>query len=178
MSSIAVLAGSASTVIFAAATLPMLRKAATTRDLGSYSLGNIGLANLGNAVHSVYVLHLPPGPIWVLHGFYVVTSATMLVWYLRYALLPGPPGPPPAGERPGLSRSDRAAPGSVPAVGGPPVAAAGGCRGHRRHGRPRVGGGWSTGSSAGTVREPPPPRRSPSRWCTGGGRWTAAVNDR
>ncbi len=89
MSSIAVLAGVTSTVIFAGATLPMLRKAAVTRDLASYSLGNIGLANLGNAVHSVYVLSLPPGPIWVLHGFYVLSSALMLVWYVRYALLRG-----------------------------------------------------------------------------------------
>jgi hypothetical protein len=87
MSSVAVLAGFSSTVIFAFATLPMLRKALVTRDLDSYSFGNLGLANVGNVVHSVYVLHLPPGPIWVLHGFYVVSSATMLVWYLRYAVL-------------------------------------------------------------------------------------------
>lgn len=87
MPSLAVLAGFTSTVIFAAATLPMLRKAAVTRDLASYSFGNIGLANVGNLVHSVYVLHLPPGPIWVLHGFYVVSSALMLGWYLRYAVV-------------------------------------------------------------------------------------------
>ncbi|QZY29240.1 hypothetical protein [Nocardioides coralli] len=86
MASVAVLAGITSTVIFAAAALPMLRKARATRDLDSYSPGNIGLANVGNAVHSVYVLHLPPGPIWVLHGFYVVSSALMLVWYVRYAV--------------------------------------------------------------------------------------------
>jgi hypothetical protein len=84
MEAIPVLAGAVSTVIFAASTLPMLVKAARTRDLGSYSLGNIGLSNLGNLVHSVYVFHLPPGPIWVLHGFYLVSSALMLVWYLRY----------------------------------------------------------------------------------------------
>jgi hypothetical protein len=87
MSSLAVLAGITSTVIFAASTLPMLRKAAVTRDLDSYSLGNIGLANVGNAVHSVYVLSLPPGPIWALHSFYVLSSALMLVWYVRYSLL-------------------------------------------------------------------------------------------
>ena len=44
-------AGLASTVIFAASALPMLLKAYRSRDLGSYSLGNITLANLGNAVH-------------------------------------------------------------------------------------------------------------------------------
>lgn len=87
MSTIAVLAGITSTVVFAAATLPMLRKAMVTKDLQSYSPGNIALANIGNAVHSVYVLHLPAGPIWVLHGFYVVSSALMLLWYVRYAVL-------------------------------------------------------------------------------------------
>ena len=30
------------------------------------------------------MVHLPAGPIWVLHGFYVVTSALMLLWWLRY----------------------------------------------------------------------------------------------
>ena len=48
----------------------MLVKAYRTRDLSSYSLGNILLANVGNAVHSVYVFSLPPGPLWVLHSFY------------------------------------------------------------------------------------------------------------
>ena len=31
------------------------------------------LANVGNAVYSVYVAQLPAGPIWALHTFYVVT---------------------------------------------------------------------------------------------------------
>lgn len=72
-------------MIFAASTLPMLVKAGRTKDLTSYSLGNILLANVGNAVHSVYVFHLPPGPIWVLHSFYLLSTAVMLFWYLRYA---------------------------------------------------------------------------------------------
>jgi hypothetical protein len=80
------LAGVASTVIFAVSTLPMLAKAHHSRDLSSYSLGNIALANVGNAVHSVYVLSLPPGPIWALHAFYVLSSGLMLAWYLRYRL--------------------------------------------------------------------------------------------
>ena len=81
---IAVLAGTASTVLFAASVLPMLVKAARTRDLTSYSRGNLLLANVGNLVHSVYVAQLPAGPIWALHAFYVVTSALMLVWHLHY----------------------------------------------------------------------------------------------
>ena len=62
----------------------MVVKAIRTRDLASYSPANLVLANVGNAVHCIYVVHLPPGPIWVLHGFYVVTSALMLLWWLRY----------------------------------------------------------------------------------------------
>jgi hypothetical protein len=86
MTSLPVLAGIVSTIIFAASTLPMLVKAHRTRDLSSYSLGNILLANVGNAVHSVYVLSLPPGPLWVLHAFYVTSTALMLTWYLRFRL--------------------------------------------------------------------------------------------
>ena len=79
-----VIAGAISTTIFALSTLPMLLKAFRTKDLSSYSLGNILLANIGNAVHSVYVFSLPVGPIWLLHAFYLVTTAMMLVWYVRY----------------------------------------------------------------------------------------------
>lgn len=81
--SLPVLAGMVSTAVFAASTLPMLHKAVRTRELSSYSLGNIAMANVGNAVHCIYVFHLPPGPIWVLHTFYVITSALMLYWFLR-----------------------------------------------------------------------------------------------
>ena len=81
---IPLLAGTISTVIFAGSMLPMLAKAARTKDLGSYSLGNIALINLGNVVHTLYVVTLPAGPIWVLHGFYLVSSALMLAWCLRY----------------------------------------------------------------------------------------------
>jgi uncharacterized protein with PQ loop repeat len=82
------IAGTISTVIFAFSTLPMLLKAFRTKDLKSYSLGNILLSNVGNAIHSVYVFHLPAGPIWLLHAFYLVTTALMLAWYLRYEWRP------------------------------------------------------------------------------------------
>lgn len=81
---LAIIAGSISTTIFAVSTLPMLIKAHSTKDLSSYSLGYIALNNLGNVVHSIYVFNLPAGPIWLLHTFYMVTTALMLVWYLRY----------------------------------------------------------------------------------------------
>src|SRR4030095_12686014 len=74
------------TALFRGSALPMLYKAARTKDLGSYSLGNIALANLGNAVYAIYVFSLPAGPIWAMHTFYVVSSALMLFWYLRYEL--------------------------------------------------------------------------------------------
>ena len=73
-----------STALFAIGMLPMLVKAARTRDLASYSLGNLVLSNVANAVHCIYVFHLPAGPIWVLHLAYVLASALMLAWWLRY----------------------------------------------------------------------------------------------
>ncbi|MBE4719297.1 hypothetical protein [Pseudarthrobacter sp. AB1] len=79
-----VLAGTLSTVLFAAGMLPMLVKAARTRNLASYSLGNLMLTNIANAVHSVYVFNLPAGPIWALHLAYLLASALMLAWWLRY----------------------------------------------------------------------------------------------
>jgi uncharacterized protein with PQ loop repeat len=87
-SGIAVLAGVTSTMIFAASALPMLVKAWRTRDLASYSRGNIVLANVGNAVYSVYVFSMPAGPIWLLHSFYVVSSGLMLLWSVRYRSQP------------------------------------------------------------------------------------------
>ena len=72
--SVTVLAGMVSTTLFVVSYLPMLVKAYRTRDLASYSLGNLVMANVGNAVHSVYVFSLPLGPIWFLHGFYVAVD--------------------------------------------------------------------------------------------------------
>lgn len=82
---LALLAGTLSSVVFVSSMLPMVVKAIRTRDLDSYSLGNLLLANLGNVVHSFYVFSLPMGPIWALHSFYVVTSAIMLSMYVRHA---------------------------------------------------------------------------------------------
>jgi hypothetical protein len=77
-------AGAISTILFAVSYLPMLAKVARTKDLGSYSLANLATSNVANGVHSVYVFSLPMGPIWFLHSFYVLASALMFVWYLRY----------------------------------------------------------------------------------------------
>jgi uncharacterized protein with PQ loop repeat len=85
MTSLPTLAGSLATLVFVGATMPMLVKALRSRDLTSYSSGNLILINVGNAIYSVYVFHLPPGPLWILHTFYIVSSALMLFWSRRYA---------------------------------------------------------------------------------------------
>jgi hypothetical protein len=95
--SLPVLAGSISTVMFMLGALPMLHKAFRTRDLSSYSLGHILMMNAGNLIYAIYVFSLPPGPIWALHGFWLVATALMLAWYLRYEWLPHQRGA--AGER-------------------------------------------------------------------------------
>jgi uncharacterized protein with PQ loop repeat len=97
--SLPMLAGITSTVIFAASTLPMLVKAWRTRDLRSYSRGNLLLANLGNAVHSIYVYSMPAGPIWLLHTFYLLSSALMLLWSVRYGALRGQSSQPAERDR-------------------------------------------------------------------------------
>ena len=81
---VGVLAGTASTALFIASALPMLVKAARTKDLTSYSAGNIVLANLGNLVYAIYVFSLPAGPIWALHTFTTVSNVLMLIWFVRY----------------------------------------------------------------------------------------------
>ena len=81
---ISVLAGLLSTTLFVSSYIPMLLKAFRTKDLRSYSLANILVANLGNAIHWIYIAGLPWGPIWLLHSFYTLATALMLFWYLRY----------------------------------------------------------------------------------------------
>ncbi len=110
-----VIAGIVSTTIFAASTLPMLWKAARTKDLRSYSLGNLLLSNVANLVHSVYVVSLPLGPVWALHGFYLAATAVMLIWALRYrrdsrsAPRRSPAGRHPVSSAPSLAYQEVAA---------------------------------------------------------------------
>lgn len=91
-----VAAGLVSTMLFAVANLPMVWKAVRTRDLASYSLGYLLIANAGNVVHTIYIVSLPVGPIWLLHGFYLVTMVVMLALYLR-AVRSRPPAEPDPG---------------------------------------------------------------------------------
>lgn len=83
-----IIAGMIATSLFVLSTLPMVLKAYRTKDVKSYSLSNLLLANAGNLIYSVYVFHLPPGPIWLLHSFYIVTTGLMLIWYLRHEWWP------------------------------------------------------------------------------------------
>jgi hypothetical protein len=89
-SQLSLVAGILSTVLFAVSNVPMLVKAFRTRDLRSYSPTQIALSNIGNAVHWVYILGLPAGPIWILHGFYTISTALMLIGYLRSVARPRP----------------------------------------------------------------------------------------
>lgn len=82
----ATVAGIVSSTIFAASNLPMLVKAARSRDLSSYSFTHLVASNVGNMVHWLYIIRLPFGPIWFLHLFYTVTMLLMLLGYLRFEL--------------------------------------------------------------------------------------------
>ena len=82
------IAGFVSTALFTLGTLPMLIKAFHTKNLASYSLGNILMSNVGNILYAIYVIHLPLGPIWFLHAYNSLSTGLMLVWYLKYEGLP------------------------------------------------------------------------------------------
>lgn len=84
MMSMALAAGTVSSVIFAASNLPMLVKARRTRDLSSYSLAYLVMNNVGNLLYCLYVFDLPPGPIWAMQSFYLLTMGLLLRWYLRF----------------------------------------------------------------------------------------------
>ena len=77
-------AGAISSAMFVVGTLPMIYKAFATKRLQSYSLSSLLFNNLGNLLHALYVYSLPPGPLWLLHTFHLVTTALMLFWYVRY----------------------------------------------------------------------------------------------
>ena len=77
-----------SNAVFPLGPLPILTKAVRTKNLASYSLGNILMSNVGNILYAIYVIHLPLGPIWFLHAYNSLSTGLMLVWYLKYEGLP------------------------------------------------------------------------------------------
>jgi hypothetical protein len=85
----------------------MLVKVGRTKNLASYSLGNILLANVGNLIYAVYVVSLPLGPVWALHGFHLGATGLMLFWYVRHG---GhrEPRPIPRARRPDLGQRESA----------------------------------------------------------------------
>lgn len=93
MHQLAVAAGTAAAALFMISQLPMLIKAGRTKDLASYSLANLALANLGNVLYAFYVVHVPLGPVWAIHGFNLTTSGLMLFWYLRHGPAQGAADP-------------------------------------------------------------------------------------
>ncbi|MFC9789871.1 hypothetical protein [Rhodococcus sp. NPDC127528] len=82
--SVPVVAGALSTAVFVASTMPMILKAIRTRDLSSYSGGNLILSNAGNLLYAAYVFSLPVGPAWALYCFNLSVGVTMLALWLRY----------------------------------------------------------------------------------------------
>jgi uncharacterized protein with PQ loop repeat len=88
MLNLPLLAGTISSAMFVLGTLPMIYKAFVTKNLQSYSMTNLLFNNLGNLIHAIYVYSLPPGPIWLLHTFNLVSTALMLFWYVRYTSQP------------------------------------------------------------------------------------------
>lgn len=82
---IQILAGFISSIIFAIGQISMLVKVLKTRNLKSYTLSNLVLANLGNLIDWVYLVTVP-GPLWYLHSFFTITTAVMLLFYLCYEL--------------------------------------------------------------------------------------------
>ena len=85
--SVQLVAGTISSLMFVSGNLPMLHKAFKTKNLKSYSLANIVMSNCGNLLYWLYVASLPVGPIWFLHGFFTLSTALMLIGYIRYELL-------------------------------------------------------------------------------------------
>jgi len=84
MRNIQLLAGTVSSVIFALASVNMLLKVWRTKDMRSYSLGQIVMNNIGNLIYWLYICGLPFGPVWLLHGFFTITSLLMLAGYFMY----------------------------------------------------------------------------------------------
>ena len=78
-------AGAVSAALFASSSVPMIWRAAATRDMSSYSRPHLVITNLGNAVHTCYLLALPWGPIHALHLMHVAVAAFMLLWHVRHA---------------------------------------------------------------------------------------------
>lgn len=86
MEQMQLIAGSLAGLIFATGSVNMAVKAWRTKDLRSYSLGQMVLNNVGNLFYWLYVISLPFGPIYIMHGFFTFVSLLMLIWYFTYRI--------------------------------------------------------------------------------------------
>lgn len=84
MAEIQVVSGTVAGFIFAMGSINMVIKAWQTKDLRSYSLSQLVLNNVGNLFYWLYVVSLPLGPIYFMHGFFTLVSLLMLIWYFAY----------------------------------------------------------------------------------------------
>ena len=84
MAEIQVVSGTVAGLIFAMGSINMVIKAWQTKDLRSYSLSQLVLNNVGNLFYWLYVVSLPLGPIYFMHGFFTLVSLLMLIWYFAY----------------------------------------------------------------------------------------------
>jgi len=78
------IAGSISSALFIASTIPALSKVLRTKDMHSYSRSSLSIATIGNLIHWFYIFSLPFGPIYALHAFATLTTGLMLLWFVRY----------------------------------------------------------------------------------------------
>jgi len=88
MEQVQMIAGSVAGLIFATASGNMLVKAWRTKDLRSYSLGQIVLNNVGNLFYWLYVVSLPFGPIYFMHGFFTLVSLLIRATWSRLPKAP------------------------------------------------------------------------------------------
>jgi len=88
MEQVQMIAGSVAGFIFAMGSVNMVVKAWQTKDLSSYSPGQMILNNVGNLFYWLYINSLPFGPVYFMHGFFTIVSLLMLVWYFLYQPAP------------------------------------------------------------------------------------------
>ena len=78
------IAGAVASLIFIVSAIPSLTKVYRTRSVDSFSLASLWMLNVGNVLQWLYVLSLPPGPIYALHAWSTLSTALLLAWCYRY----------------------------------------------------------------------------------------------
>lgn len=81
------IAGTIARLIFVISTIPSLTRVYRTRKGDRYSLASLWMATIGNALQWVYVLSLPPGPLYALPTWNTRSAALLRAWCIRYRRL-------------------------------------------------------------------------------------------